>query len=81
MDFKSLQKILPRIYSFLPFYLAPRFAMPPVQAFFEVTYRCNLRCDMCHYLEIIEETESQKTYKNELSSEEVKKAISRLPRF
>mgnify|MGYP002525117097 FL=1 len=81
MDFKVLQKILPRIYSFLPFYLAPRFALPPVQAFFEVTYRCNLRCDMCHYLEIIEETESQKTYKNEMSSEEVKKAISRLPRF
>ena len=81
MDFKSLQKILPRIYSFLPFYLAPRFALPPVQAFFEVTYRCNLRCDMCHYLEIIEETETKKTYTNEMSSEEVKKAISKLPRF
>jgi MoaA/NifB/PqqE/SkfB family radical SAM enzyme len=81
MDFKSLQKILPRIYSFLPFYLLPRFALPPVQAFFEVTYRCNLRCDMCHYLEIIEDTESNKTYSNEMSSEEVKKAISSLPRF
>jgi MoaA/NifB/PqqE/SkfB family radical SAM enzyme len=81
IDFKSLQKILPRIYSFLPFYLAPRFALPPVQAFFEVTYRCNLRCDMCHYLEIIEETESQKTYEKEMSSEEVKKAIANLPRF
>ena len=72
---------MPRLYSFLPFYLAPRFSLPPVQAFFEVTYRCNLRCDMCHYLEIIEETESKKTYKNELSSEEVKKAIAKLPRF
>jgi MoaA/NifB/PqqE/SkfB family radical SAM enzyme len=81
IDFKFLQKILPRLYSFLPFYLAPRFSLPPVQAFFEVTYRCNLRCDMCHYLEIIEETESKKTYKNELSSEEVKKAIAKLPRF
>jgi MoaA/NifB/PqqE/SkfB family radical SAM enzyme len=81
IDFKFLQKILPRLYSFLPFYLAPRFSLPPVQAFFEVTYRCNLRCDMCHYLEIIEETESKKTYKNEMSSEEVKKAISKLPRF
>jgi len=27
MDFKTLQKILPRIYSFLPFYLAPRFSL------------------------------------------------------
>ncbi len=81
MNFKSLQKILPRIYSFLPFYLSPRFSLPPVQAFFEVTYRCNLRCDMCHYLEIIEETETQKTYKNEMSAQEVKKAIANLPRF
>ena len=81
IDFKYLQKILPRLYSFLPFYLAPRFSLPPVQAFFEVTYRCNLRCDMCHYLEIIEETESEKTYKNEMSSEQVKKAILKLPRF
>lgn len=81
MDFKFLQKILPRLYSFLPFYLAPRLSLPPVQVFFEVTYRCNLRCDMCHYLEIIEETESKQTYKNEMSSEEVKKAIAKLPRF
>jgi MoaA/NifB/PqqE/SkfB family radical SAM enzyme len=81
INFKSLQKILPRIYSFLPFYLAPEFALPPVQAFFEVTYRCNLRCDMCHYLEIIEETESKKTYSKEMSTEEVKQAISRLPWF
>jgi MoaA/NifB/PqqE/SkfB family radical SAM enzyme len=81
IDFKFLQKILPRIYSFLPFYLAPGFSLPPVQAFFEVTYRCNLRCEMCHYLEIIEETETKQTYKNEMSGEDVKKAISKLPRF
>ena len=81
IDFKFLQKILPRLYSFLPFYLMPQSSFPPVQAFFEVTYRCNLRCDMCHYLEIIDETETNHSYKNEMSSEEVKKAISKLPRF
>lgn len=81
MDFKFLQKILPRFYSFLPFHLAPGNSLPPVQAFFEVTYRCNLRCDMCHYLEIIENTETNKTYRNEMSAREVKNAISKLPRF
>jgi len=81
MNFKFLQKILPRLYSFLPFYLAPGNSFPPIQAFFEVTYRCNLRCEMCHYLEIIEDTENNKKYKNEMSAEEVKKAISKLPRF
>lgn len=81
MDFKFLQKILPRLYSFLPFYLAPENSLPPIQAFFEVTYRCNLRCDMCHYLEIIDDTETNRTYKNEMSADEVKRAISKLPRF
>ena len=81
MDFKFIQKILPRLYSLLPFYFAPRSSLPPIQAFFEVTYRCNLRCDMCHYLEIIDDTETNKTYKNELSADDVKKAITKLPRF
>jgi len=81
MDFKFLQKILPRLYSFLPFHLAPENSLPPIQAFFEVTYRCNLRCDMCHYLEIIDDTETNKTYKNEMSADEVKKAILKLPRM
>ncbi|MEE9258137.1 MAG: radical SAM protein [Nitrospinaceae bacterium] len=80
-SFKSLQRILPRLYSFLPFFLSPKSAFPPVHAFFEVTYRCNLRCQMCHYLEIIEDTESNRTYKNELSAAEVKKIIATLPRF
>ena len=36
---------------------------------------------MCHYLEIIEDTETNKKYKYEQSAGEVKKAISKLPRF
>lgn len=81
MDFKILQKILPRLYSLIPFYLRPESSLPPFHAFFEVTYRCNLRCDMCHYLEIIEDTETHRKFKNELTSEQVKKAIASLPRY
>ncbi|MCH8157498.1 MAG: radical SAM protein, partial [Nitrospinae bacterium] len=80
LTFKNLQKLLPRLYSFLPYYLNPGQAFPPVHAFFEVTYRCNLRCDMCHFLEIIEDTEKNKTYQKELSTAEVKRAIASLPR-
>ena len=80
LNLKFLQKIIPRAYSFLPFYLRPESSFPPFQAFFEVTYRCNLRCDMCHYLGIIEDTETKKKYKNEMSTEEVKRAIASLPR-
>jgi len=77
---KGLQKVLPRLYSFLPYYLDPGRAFPPAHVFFEVTYRCNLRCDMCHFLEIIEDTENNKTYKNELSTNQIKLAIDSLPR-
>ncbi len=80
LNFRFLQKILPRVYSFLPFHFRPESSFPPVQTFFEVTYRCNLRCDMCHYLEIIEDTETNRTYKNELSTDEVKRAIDAVPR-
>ncbi len=81
LDFRFLQKILPRVYSFLPFVLRPETSFPPAQAFFEVTYRCNLRCEMCHYLEIIDDTEKNRKYQNELSSDEVKKALDALPGF
>ena len=78
--FQNLQKVLPRLYSFLPYYLDPSRAFPPAHVFFEVTYRCNLRCDMCHFLEIIEDTENNQTYKKELTTEQIKHAIQSLPR-
>ena len=77
---KNLQKVLPRLYSYIPFHLLPQYAFPPLHVYFEVTYRCNLRCDMCHFLEIIEDTEKNRKYKNEMSADEVKKVISKLPR-
>jgi len=81
LSFKYLQKKLPRLVSLLPQLIAPKYAFPPIHAFFEVTYRCNLRCEMCHYLEIIEETETQKKYKEERSAEEVRRAIDSLSRL
>ncbi|PIQ97167.1 MAG: radical SAM protein [Nitrospinae bacterium CG11_big_fil_rev_8_21_14_0_20_56_8] len=80
ISFKYLQKILPGLYARLPLWLNPRFAFPPLHAYFEITYRCNLRCEMCHYLEIIEETESGRKYGEELSAAEVERALSALPR-
>ena len=77
---KSLQKVLPRLYSFLPYYLDPGRAFSPAHVFFEVTYRCNLRCDMCHFLEIIEDPENNKTYKKRLSTNKIKQAIRWLQR-
>ncbi len=79
--FKNLQKWLPRIYSLAPYYFGWKHALPPAHVFFEVTYRCNLRCQMCHYLEIIEDTETNRTFKNELSAEKIKSIIKGLPKY
>ena len=81
ITFKTLQKWLPRGYGFLPYHFRPDRALPPAQVFFEVTYRCNLRCEMCHYLEIIEHTETRRAFKQELSAEGFRQVIERLPRF
>jgi MoaA/NifB/PqqE/SkfB family radical SAM enzyme len=74
------QKAFPRLYSagFGPSGWA---WLPPLHVYFEVTYRCNLRCTMCHFLRIIEDTEKGKLYRNELPAETVKKTLARLPRF
>ncbi|MFQ5482812.1 MAG: radical SAM protein, partial [Nitrospinaceae bacterium] len=81
MTFQTLQKILPRLYSFLPYYLGVKAILPPAHVFFEVTYRCNLRCEMCHFLEIIEDTETNRKFKQELSAAKVRRVIDQLPRF
>ncbi|MBI4384060.1 MAG: radical SAM protein [Nitrospinae bacterium] len=78
---KNLQRILSRIYGFIPFSLTPKYAFPPLHAYFEVTYRCNLRCEMCHFLQIIEDTEENRGYRNEMPAEEIKKAVLSLPRY
>ena len=78
---KILQRFLPYLYSLIPFYFFHKHAFPPLHAYFEVTYRCNLRCDMCHFLEIIEDTEKNRLYDNELSADAFKKAVSSLSRF
>jgi MoaA/NifB/PqqE/SkfB family radical SAM enzyme len=44
-----------RLHGSLPRALVPSgHALPPVHLFIEVTYRCNLRCNFCQYLDIIE---------------------------
>ncbi len=77
----KLQQTLPRLYGWLPRMLSPGRALPPLHAYFEVTYRCNLRCDMCHFLELIEETETGRRWGEEISPDQIKRAIDDLPRF
>ncbi len=55
-------------------------AFQPIHMFLEVTYRCNLRCNFCQYLDIIKgEVETVGPVK-EFSTDEIMKAINEFPK-
>ena len=76
----SVYLSLTKLYSFLQTPLFNKFALPPLQAFFDVSYRCNLRCNMCHSLSLIEDSVATENNKKELTSEQIIKIIRQLPR-
>lgn len=79
-NLKTIYPLLTKLYYFLQVPLFNRFAFPPLQAFFDITYRCNLRCNMCHSLSLIEGSTSPENLRKELTFEQIKKIINRLPK-
>ncbi|MHC4892511.1 MAG: radical SAM protein, partial [Planctomycetota bacterium] len=55
-------------------------AFQPIHMFLEVTYRCNLRCNFCQYLDIIKGEVNTVGPVKEFKTEEIKKAIDEFPR-
>lgn len=55
-------------------------AFKPLHLSIEVTYRCNLRCNFCQYLDIIEGTAEHIGPNNEFSFEQICASIDQFPR-
>ena len=55
-------------------------AFDPFHIFLEVTYRCNLRCNFCQYLDIIKGEAQTVGPVKEFAFEEIAKAIDEFPR-
>jgi MoaA/NifB/PqqE/SkfB family radical SAM enzyme len=55
-------------------------AFKPIHIFLEVTYRCNLRCNFCQYLDIIKGEAKTIGPVREFKAEEIRKAIDEFPR-
>jgi len=55
-------------------------AFDPFHVFLEVTYRCNLRCDFCQYLDIIKGEARTVGPVKEFTTEEIERAIAQFPR-
>lgn len=50
LPLSSLYMRLTDFYGLVPRLLTPGFALPPLQLFIEVTYKCNLRCSFCQFI-------------------------------
>lgn len=79
----QLYSRLRSLHSALPYLLGNGWALPPVRVTIELTYRCNLRCEMCYLsLQELARTEAKaRTKKLELTTGEVKNLLRHLPRF
>jgi MoaA/NifB/PqqE/SkfB family radical SAM enzyme len=55
-------------------------AFQPIHMFLEVTYRCNLRCNFCQYLDIIKGEVKTVGPVKEFTTDEIKKAIREFPK-
>ena len=80
ININSLYQSLTKLYYLFQIPLFNKFALPPLQAFFDVTYRCNLRCNMCHSLSLIRGSQTFDSKRKELTSGQINKIIHQLPR-
>jgi len=71
---------LSSIYTRIPYHLFSSYAFPPLHLLVELTYRCNLRCEMCQFLNMLRSNELQRNVKNEISADEIKRFVRSFPR-
>lgn len=81
-DIARIHRIATQVYTLLPYHLARSgYALPPRLFLFEMTRRCNLRCQMCQYIQWLRETPPAQQKEGELTTEEWLAAIRQAPRL
>ncbi len=75
MNYSALYHHLTNIHAGLPYRWGGGFAFPPMHAYLEVTYKCNLQCVMCPYRKL---GNVQRSEKDELSTAEIKGVVDQL---
>lgn len=81
MNYSKIYHHIAGYYGKVPYSIFNGYALPPLHVFFELTYKCNLRCSMCQFLPLIEDYNSLPDSKNELTTEEIKGIINQLPKY
>jgi len=71
-----------KLYTWLPYHFARNgYAFPARHYYFEVTRRCNLRCQMCQYINWLKKTPVSEQKAGELTTDEWLKVIDQVQRF
>jgi len=77
LDFSSLYDRAKKFYAFLS--VKGGINLPPFHTFLEITYRCNLRCEFCQFLDILRKKTPESLRERELSLSEIKRVIDQIP--
>ena len=81
-DITHLHRAAIKVYTLLPYHFARSgYALPPRFFIFEMTRRCNLRCQMCQYIQWLRETPPGQQKEGELTTEEWLGVIRQVPRL
>ena len=79
MNLVKLYSKLPEVYNFFEEKFG--LTLPPYHYFFEITYRCNLKCRYCQFMDLNEKYDTRSLLDSELSLKEIFSIIDKIPRF
>ncbi len=80
LNLGRLYDAMSSLYTYIPYHLFPSRAFPPLHLFVELTYRCNVRCEMCQFLPLLEGTELSRKKTEEISADEIIEFVRTFPR-
>lgn len=80
IDYYKLYYALEHFYTNISRHLPGGYALPPLQVVFELTYRCNLKCDFCYQRRQVDQLGVRASDKaRELAVDEIKGVIRHTP--
>jgi MoaA/NifB/PqqE/SkfB family radical SAM enzyme len=80
IDYYKLYYTLEHVYTSISRHLPGCYALPPLQVVFELTYRCNLKCQFCYQRRQVDQLGVRASDKaRELTADEIKETIRHTP--
>jgi radical SAM protein with 4Fe4S-binding SPASM domain len=78
MDYSRLYNFFLESYAKLPYRAGGGHAFRPITLFVEVTYRCNFRCSMCQFYDLLDDPRLKEKKDEELTTAEIKNAVDQV---